>query len=100
MVIAALLFTAAAVRIHDDDQNNLSQSLLTSNSDTDGIQDRSDNQYDSEIKTSLTQVGRNIHDADNDSVEDNVLKNQDELDRFRKKVFGPNMEDMHNTYNG
>ena len=50
--------------------------------------------------SSFAQVDRDIIDADGDGVEDNTHKDQDELDRFRKKVFGPEIEEMHNTHNG
>jgi hypothetical protein len=50
--------------------------------------------------SSFAQVGRDINDKDGDGVEDNVGKSQDELDRFRKKVFGSEIEEMHNTHNG
>mmetsp|Transcript_3400 Transcript_3400/g.5736 ORF Transcript_3400/g.5736 Transcript_3400/m.5736 type:complete len:144 (+) Transcript_3400:108-539(+) len=43
---------------------------------------------------------RRIVDEDGDGVEDNVKKSQKELDGFRKKVFGSDIEDMHNTHNG
>ena len=46
------------------------------------------------------QVDRRITDEDGDGVEDNVHKTQEELDRFRKMVFGAETEDMHNTRNG
>ena len=52
------------------------------------------------MKQSFAQVDRDIIDADGDGVEDNTHKNQDELDRFRQKVFGVAVEDMHNTHNG
>jgi hypothetical protein len=43
---------------------------------------------------------RRIIDADGDGVEDNVKKDQYELDRFREPVFGIPVEDLHNTHNG
>ena len=102
IVISALLSVATAIRLSDDDQLALSQSLLNSNSDIgmEGTKDSSDNQYDKEIKTSFAQIDRDIIDENGDGVEDNTKKNQDELDRFRKKVFGNGFEDMHNTHNG
>ena len=102
IVIAALLSMAASLRIQDDDTQNLSQSLLDSNADigVEGFSDRSDNMYDKEMKSSFAQVEtKDIIDKNNDGVEDNQLKTQDELDRFRKKVFG-GIEEMHNTHNG
>ena len=44
--------------------------------------------------------GRKINDADGDGVEDNVKKTQGELDRFRKPVFGTEVNDIHNTRHG
>jgi len=44
--------------------------------------------------------GRKINDADGDGVEDNVHKTQAELDRFRKQVFGSDVNDIHNTRHG
>lgn len=41
-----------------------------------------------------------MNDANGDGVEDNQQKTQGELDKFRKKVFGMEMDDMHNTHNG
>ena len=43
---------------------------------------------------------RRITDEDGDGVEDNVHKSQNELDRYRKMVYGAGVEDMHNTHNG
>ena len=101
-VVAALLSGNSAVKIQNDDVYNLSQSLIDSNADiaNSGQGDRSDNQFDTEIKTSFAQVDRDIIDKDGDGVEDNQKKSQDELDRFRAKVFGVAVEDMHNTHNG
>jgi len=45
-------------------------------------------------------VPRRINDKDGDGVEDNVHKTQDELDRFRKPVFGAPVQDIHNTKHG
>ena len=45
-------------------------------------------------------TGRRIIDEDGDGVEDNVHKTQAELDRFRQKVFGSEVDDLHNTRNG
>lgn len=43
---------------------------------------------------------RRIIDADGDGVEDNVKHDQYTLDKFRKMVFSPAVEDLHNTRNG
>ena len=43
---------------------------------------------------------RRIIDADGDGVEDNVKHDQYTLDKFRKMVFSPAVEDIHNTRNG
>jgi hypothetical protein len=43
---------------------------------------------------------RRIIDADGDGVEDNVKLDQYNLDRFRKMVYSPAVEDIHNTRNG
>lgn len=43
---------------------------------------------------------RRILDEDGDGVEDNMHKTQWELDRFRRMVFTPAVEDLHNTRNG
>jgi hypothetical protein len=43
---------------------------------------------------------RRIIDADGDGVEDNVKHDQYALDRFRKMVYSPAVEDLHNTRNG
>lgn len=43
---------------------------------------------------------RRIIDADGDGVEDNVKYDQKTLDKFRKMVFSPAVEDLHNTRNG
>jgi hypothetical protein len=43
--------------------------------------------------------GRKIIDADGDGVEDNQHKTQEELDKFRKPVFGED-NDIHNTRHG
>jgi hypothetical protein len=40
------------------------------------------------VKVGGPYVPRRINDKDGDGVEDNVHKTQDELDRFRKPVFG------------
>lgn len=104
IVIAALFSVAAAIRMHDDDGSiNLNQSLIDSNADIgmQGYEEVADNSQDKEMKTSsFAQVSRDIIDADGDGVEDNKHKTQDELDRFRTKVFGVAVEDMHNTQNG
>jgi len=43
---------------------------------------------------------RPINDSDGDGVADNEHKTNDELDRFKVKVFGPSVEEIHNTTNG
>jgi hypothetical protein len=69
------------------------------------------NDYDKEYKpTALAEqmqnemykapFGRQIIDKDGDGVEDNQHKTQEELDRFRKKVFGASVDDIHNTRHG
>ena len=51
--------------------------------------------------TILGKIGRRkIYDADGDGVEDNVKHDQYTLDKFRKMVFSPAVEDIHNTRNG
>lgn len=63
--------------------------------------------YDSEPVMELSEttqkgpyVPRKINDKDGDGVEDNVHKTQDELDKFRKPVFGAPVQDIHNTKHG
>jgi hypothetical protein len=69
------------------------------------------NDYDKEYKpTALAEqiqrenyvapYGRQIIDKDGDGVEDNNHKTQEELDRFRKQVFGAGVDDIHNTRHG
>jgi hypothetical protein len=41
-----------------------------------------------------------ITDADGDGVEDNVHKDQYQLDKFREPVFGVPVEDLNNTHHG
>ena len=101
VVISALFATVTAVRIGDYDLDDSNNALVTSNSDI-NIDSRSENESDIEYNQGLaqTQTKRDIIDADGDGVEDNVHKKQTELDRFRMKVFGPEIDDLHNTHNG
>ena len=59
---------------------------------------------DSYVFTTSTKVSgykpRRIIDADGDGVEDNQKFDQYTLDKFRKMVYSPAVEDLHNTRNG
>lgn len=70
--------------------------------------DRSENEYDS-IPVTLVQnewkprtkvVPRKIIDADGDGVEDNRAVSRKWLDKFGKKIYGKEVDEIHNTHNG
>lgn len=109
VVIAALFASVAAIKTNDYGLDNV-DTLVAANSDIE-MDSRSANEYDAEATASQSYAQADtapsgallrppINDEDGDGVEDNQHKTQAELDRYRKKVFGVTVEDLHNTHNG